>query len=614
MAADEEVYALYGRESFSNAAGRAEDEGRETPFDTQFAEMRAHVAARPNARIGIERQDIWWRDDIWGRPGLDEIREVIRQHKCDVLLVHAPERLATKKQLGYMLAECELHGVRVEYVHGLPFDPNDPASALLQAAYEFAADWEHQRIRERTQRGLRTVIDAGRPVGTGRVRYGLVWRYRVVNPGAEEEKKIKVGYDAHPHKAKVVADLFRRAKDGATTRALVQVLHDAPGGPILSPTGKEWWTPSVVRNILHDPIYTGVVENLRWKRTKERKAKGGRLRAVVTARPAADRKRLAEGTAPPLVDDETFAAVQVVLTRNQEEASRRSRWPDATPLRGFAFCANCGRRLYVHPVPRNKTPWVKPDEPPAFVLRCLRRRPQERDGVPAGPAGDAGYGCCNWAHTDLLEEEVWESLMAELEKPAAADQAGQTAADEGAREQADVDAVSARLAGLAKQIALRQRQLLRTDPDAEAETFALFKTDLDRLRADHLAVQQERDERAAALTAARADGLAWDALRHTWGDALRGLPPGDRATAFRALRLVVRVWPDDPARRPPGADRWDGDVELSEAGLGAPGLTRLRPPDFARDGAAGDIVGPMRTSSSHNAHARVLTLRPAPAA
>jgi site-specific DNA recombinase len=576
----QEVYDLYGRESPSNAAGRAEDEGRETPFDTQFAEMRARVADK-GGRVGVERRDVWWRDDIWGRPGLDDIRQRIREHKTDVLLVHSVERLATKKQLGYLLAECELHGVRVEYVHGLQFDPGDPAGAIIQAAYEFAADWEHARIRERTQRGLRTLLATGRPVGTGRVRYGLQWR-TVPIPGRTPDtvKQMKVGYDAHPEHGKVVARLFARAFEGATERAQVKELHDLG---IPSPTGREWWTPHVIGGILRDRLYTGVAENLRWKRTKARKEKGGRMRSTVSARPEEERQLLPAGTAPPLVDDGVFDAVQRIVQKNRAESSRRARWPDATALRGVAFCANCGRRLYVHPVPEKRGGLT--DGRPSFVLRCIRSRNLERDSLPAGP-----WKCPGWTHADDLEAEVWAALLTRLDEPAVRAQAAE-APDVAAKERGDVDAIAARMARLERDIALRERQLKATDPEAEPESFALFKADLERFRGEHAEAAKERDDREAALAAARADATAWEDIRERWRDALRALPSAERARAYRALRVRVRVWPDDPAARPGGAPRWEADVDLTVAGLRAVVL---------KEGDGAGIVDPIRGYSDHN--------------
>ncbi|MBO0796642.1 MAG: recombinase zinc beta ribbon domain-containing protein, partial [Ktedonobacteraceae bacterium] len=63
-------------------------------------------------------------------------------------------------------------------------------------------------------------------------------------------------------------------------------------------------------------------------------------------RPEEEQIHLPDGVVPPLVDEETFEAVQAQLTRNRELAIRNARNPEDALLRcGLIYCGYCGCRM-----------------------------------------------------------------------------------------------------------------------------------------------------------------------------------------------------------------------------------------------------------------------------
>ncbi|MDQ1307208.1 MAG: site-specific recombinase [Actinomycetota bacterium] len=99
------------------------------------------------------------------------------------------------------------------------------------------------------------------------------------------------------------------------------------------------WTPSSVREILHNPKYTGYMV---WNRRASKK--GGRMN------PITDWVLSDAPTHPAIITPEQFAAAEAVAS--SRERSRSGTTLNAHPqtrhsyaLRSFVFCALCGRRM-----------------------------------------------------------------------------------------------------------------------------------------------------------------------------------------------------------------------------------------------------------------------------
>ena len=166
---------IYARESPSNAVDRAEEEGRQTPFDTQIAECLDSALTPAYKVVGEPLREIVSRAELWDREVLDKARQMVRNHEVEVLLVHAMERLAIGNDFAVLLSEATYHGARIEFFIDPGLDPTTPEGAIIAAAKAFSGHMEHQRIRERTQRGRKTRLDrrAAAPRPPGQVRLPL---------------------------------------------------------------------------------------------------------------------------------------------------------------------------------------------------------------------------------------------------------------------------------------------------------------------------------------------------------------------------------------------------------------------------------------------------------
>src|SRR5205823_6274632 len=190
--------------------------------------------------------------ELWERRELTRLREAIRAHEIDVLIVYAIDRLARDPvHLGVILTEAEHHKVAVEFVSE-PLD-NSPEGQLIRFVRGYAAKVEHAKIVERTLRGRRARLDQGKPQVGPRPIYGYRWR--------DADKSALV---PDPATATVVRRIFTEAAEGKTLR---QIAWDLTADGIPRPKGTEQlaWRHSTVLYLLQQPAYAGRCAGWRYK-------------------------------------------------------------------------------------------------------------------------------------------------------------------------------------------------------------------------------------------------------------------------------------------------------------------------------------------------------------
>ena len=139
-----------------------EEEG--TSLETQEAADRRH-AAEHGYRVdeGHVYREVYTGVELWERPQLTRLREAIRRREVDAVIVYAIDRLARDPvHLGVILSEAEHAGVAVEFVTE-PLD-HSPEGQLIRFVRGYAAKVEHEKIKDRTQRGKMARIAAGKPL------------------------------------------------------------------------------------------------------------------------------------------------------------------------------------------------------------------------------------------------------------------------------------------------------------------------------------------------------------------------------------------------------------------------------------------------------------------
>lgn len=432
-----------------------------TSLETQEQACRALVAER-GYELVASYSDVHSGYELRERPGMTKLRAAMRNHEVDVVVALAMDRLSREQnQQGAIFYEAEDAGVRLEFVTE-DFE-NSATGKFMRSAKSFVAEVEREKIRERTTRGKRALLETGRIIRGFKPRYG----YRFSQDGRRFEEDAET--------AAVVRRIFGDYLSGLSLRAIAKHLSEER---IPTPMGRTDWYPTSVRHVLTEGTYTGVAFGFR----SVMGVGGGKKKRVTVPRPRDEWIALPEGTAPALIEPAVFARAQDRLGQNQALASRNNQTPEAWLLRGgLVRCAHCGHVLLARR--EGKGGWLsyrcwKNSNIPAGETRCPS---------PAGmPAGE-------------LDAIAWEFLVSTLTDPAriAAEFEAWVGAD---RVEEDAAPLIARLAKLRQQqdVAVKNLLTIQLSPEMGARVSA----DLARLEADATQLEAEIDairRRAATL-------------------------------------------------------------------------------------------------------------------
>ena len=326
---------------------RVSSQGQEDrySFATQEQACRSWCAERGLTVASVARE-VWSGGDRH-RPELDALLDGLLPG--DVVLAYDLDRLSRGGQVdtAVIIDRIERAGASVAFVT-LDFEQSE-TGALLRNVRAFAAALEREKITERTQRGRRARVAAGKPFAGGKAPFGYLW---------QDDAKTRLVVD--PETAPVVRDIFDLALSGLSLRAIGANLE---ARCVPSPNGGPTWTATSVRQILTRSSYAGehVAYRGRYVRRTDRK---GYAR---TDRPS-DEVVVLPDVAPALVGVEEFSTVASRLATNKAHAVRNNRNPEATLLRaGFLTCGHCGQSLAV-----KRPPSTRPASRIATAVRRAR--------------------------------------------------------------------------------------------------------------------------------------------------------------------------------------------------------------------------------------------------
>lgn len=487
--------AIYVRVS---SKGQEEDG---TSLETQEAACRAYALAHGyTVQDADVYREVYTGVELWERPQLTRLRDETRRRAVDVVVAYAIDRLARDPvHLGVVLSEAEHAGVPVEFVTE-PLD-HTPEGQLIRFVRGYAAKVEHEKIKERTQRGKLARLQAGKPLVGPRAPYGYQWA---------DAGKTSLALD--PTTAPILRRIFASALTGASLRTIARTLT-AAGTP--TPSGAPEWAAQTIASLLANPVYTG-----QWVALRHRVTKGAQGRKVQRRRPADEHQPIA-CTVPALVTAAEFAQCAAQLARNKASARRNASDPEATLLRaGLVFCGGCGWAMRVLRNARNGS----------VVYRCN------------SAAGKGGAACPAKATitTHQLDADVWQRVEQVLtdETVIAREVARLREADPST---ADLDAVERAIADVAKRRQRAAHLVVQLDADAaepivrELSVLAAEAQRLEGERAQVLAQQATWQAAQAQL----AELTAWcRRVRANLGE----FTYAERRTALEALDVRVQVY------------------------------------------------------------------------
>lgn len=209
-------------------------------------------------------------------------------------------------------------------------DPNDEFDQDFFEFDLFMSRREYKMITRRMQRGRMASVREGK------------WPGNKAPFGYDREKiSGEKGWSLTPNgDAPVVRDIYGWfTREGLGVSRIVRRLNEAG---VLSPTGRDW-TPCVVRGILSNPAYAGMV---RWGyRAGVKTVDHGE---VIRSRPRSRDYQVFPGRHEALVSREIYDAAQAKLANGKSRPGPKQ-METKNPLGGLVYCARCGRAMVRRP-------------------------------------------------------------------------------------------------------------------------------------------------------------------------------------------------------------------------------------------------------------------------
>jgi site-specific DNA recombinase len=255
------------------------------------------------------------------------LRALVAAKAIDAVILYASDRWHRNlvNQV-LMRQEFQRAGIAIHYVNRGPLY-DTPEARFTDNIDAAVAEYERERIRERTMRGTRGKVEAGKLPGGGLPPYG----YRYV--GERQDRTLEI----IPEQAAIVREIHERYQSGEGVGIITRDLsaRQVPTwSDLYRPSRKQrapgQWDQGTVYDILNDPTYAGTFYAFR---------RGARDKKMFHR----DRSEWIGVPCPAIIDPALFNANQQRLATGQKLSKRNIR--RFYLLRGHIHCGRCGAAL-----------------------------------------------------------------------------------------------------------------------------------------------------------------------------------------------------------------------------------------------------------------------------
>ncbi|MBV9413440.1 MAG: recombinase family protein, partial [Solirubrobacterales bacterium] len=383
------IAAIYARVS-------SERQRQEQTIASQTAALRELAEQRD---LVVPEELIFEDDGFSGanlqRPALERLRDRAFEGCFEVVLCHAPDRLARRYAYQVLLLE-ELARGGIEVIFAKePERSGSPEDELLRQFQGMIAEYERAQIAERCRRGKLHRARAG----AVSVLSGAPYGYRYVRRSEHAD----AFFEIDELEAPIVREIFDRYVE--RRESIVQIGKALTEQGVPTRTGTPHWGSSTIWAILRNPAYTGQAAYGRrrstgepakpMRQTRQQGRRSGRYGYEVVGP-----EHWLRIPVPALISEEQYGLAQELLERNSRLSPRNTRKPSL--LQGILVCRECGHSYY-RTSTRSKAGIVH------HYYRCSGadsfRRPEGR--------------VCAARHVriDEVDEPVWAQVLALLENP-----------------------------------------------------------------------------------------------------------------------------------------------------------------------------------------------------
>ena len=320
------------------------------------------------------------------RPALNRLREATREGRVEAVLAYDPDRLSRKLYHQMILAEeFEKKGIKLEFVtQDMGTSPEDRMFFNMRG---LIAEYEREKIRERTMRGSREKARQGKVLSAGSVPFGF--RYN------KEKSTLEENPDLAPTLRLIFYTFARESLSLQDMADRLNQLH------VPTPRGKDRWRASTLAVILKNEAYIGKLHQFKTRRVEPKV----RIKTAVRSRKTSTARRPKEEwitvEVPPLVSLELFESVQRKLKANAELCKRNTKREYL--LTGLLHCAYCGGRMGGHAVHG------------VLYYRCYRK--ENTDRMPFDAEGNRQPCPCPYVKADKIEPVIWDAIGGLIKNP-----------------------------------------------------------------------------------------------------------------------------------------------------------------------------------------------------
>lgn len=306
---------------YSRVSTREQVEG--LSLDVQRESMEKFVECQKTSGWALYRHycDAGESGTTLDRPEFQKMLEDAREGKFDVVLVHKLDRVSRGlyNLMTLIYKELEPIGIAFKLVSEPMIDTLTPAGKLMFQQLGSIAEFEVNRILERTQEGKRRTAELGLFNG-GLIPYG----YKV------ENKRLVPVED----EAKVVKWIYEQYATGK--RGMRSICNELNQQGILTHQGKRW-NPGTLAYVLENPVYTGSVVYYKCKGWKKDHP----------SRPNPKHKWLHAGNAhESIINAELWSQVQKVISRRKTNGNPNRIFHNEYLLSGILYCGQCGALMW----------------------------------------------------------------------------------------------------------------------------------------------------------------------------------------------------------------------------------------------------------------------------
>jgi len=239
----------------------------------------------------FEEPDIQTSGYVW-LPELEKILKLAAQNAFDVLVVRELDRLA-RNRFKQMSVENRLSdlGIEVEYVIG-QYD-NTPEGRMLKGLMGEFAEYERGKIMERTRRGRRKALEAGKVFGSqATYGYDIDARSFVVNEA--EAGVVRLIFELYVIKQLAIPTIADYLDNRNIPKPAKRACHKAT-------TDKEkqrGWSWGTIHNLIENETYIG---NLYYGKTTSTKDRNGKRKRIKLPK-----NQWVKIDVPAIISDELF--------------------------------------------------------------------------------------------------------------------------------------------------------------------------------------------------------------------------------------------------------------------------------------------------------------------